>query len=213
MVDDNTTDAVDAGRRRLMTGLAFGGVAVAGGAVGAVAAPALGSGVGFERKTLTFDVACNGNLWRDVFPAEPENDSDFRSAFMVEGYIYPVGTVPGNGFIPTPEGSIGTWFCRGWVIIDGTRPEPHVNSVQEYVLGEISEEQLFPPDKLSSSGLEGTVTDQVTVRAVIGGTGQYMGAIGQVRQINNGVNTTVLRGTPDPAPNFIFEFDLVVPVL
>ena len=29
----------------------------------------------------------------------------------------------------------------------------------------------------------------------------------------NGVNTTVLRGTPDPAPNFIFEFDLLVPAL
>lgn len=213
MLDEHTTETVNTDRRRLMTGLAFGGVAVAGGAVGAVAAPALGAGVRFERQTLSFDVACNGNLWRDVLPANPENDSDFRSAFMVEGYMYPLGTIPGDGFIPTPNGAIGTWFCRGWVIIDGDRPEPHVNSIQEYVFGDISDERLFPPDKLSSSGLEGTVTEQVSTRAVIGGTGKYMGALGQVTQAGNGVNTTVLRGTPDPAPNFIFEFDLLMPVL
>lgn len=213
MADEHRAQGVDTDRRRLVTGLALGGAAVVGGVVGGVAAPALAGGVRFERQTLSFDVACNGSTWRDVFPANPENESDFRSAFNVEGFIYPLGTIPGDGFIPTSNGAIGTWMCRGWVMIDGNRPEPHANSIHEYVLGGISDELLFPPDNLTSSGLEGTVTEQVGVRAVTGGTGRYMGALGQVTQTNNGFNTTVFHGTPDAAPNFIFEFDLLVPVV
>lgn len=207
-------DVPDPGRRRVVTSLALGGAAVVGGVAGAGAVGAAQSGGGFRRETLSLDVACLGHTWRDVVPRNPANDADFRFPFMVEGWIYKAGTIPGDGFVPTATDAIGTWICRGWVLIDGSRPEPHVASVHEYLLGTISEEQLFPSDTLSSTGLEGTITQQTAFRPVIGGTGQYMGATGQVSQRINGVNTTVLDdGSGDPAPNFAFTYDLLIPDL
>ena len=50
------------------------------------------------------------------------------------------------------------------------------------------------------------------IRAVTGGTGQYLGATGEVRQTNKGFNTTVFAdGSGDNAPNFGFELDLLLP--
>ena len=207
----NADGPKDPGRRTLLTGLAAGGVA--GGIAGAAAATAIGSSGGLRRQQLSVDVACLGHTWRDVVPRTPANDADFRAPFAVEGWIYPAGTIPTDGFVPTENGSIGHWFCRGWLVLDGDRPEPHASTIQEYVFGSISETRLFPPDAMTSSGLEGTFTDQSGTRPIIGGTGEYMGAIGQVIQTNNGTNTTVLDdGSGDPAPNFIFNFDYWVPV-
>lgn len=209
---DSKNEAEDIGRRRLLTGLAVGGAAVVGGVVGGVAVSTVGSG-GFSRESLDLDVACIGETWRDVVPRNPADDSDFRFPFLVEGWMYPKGTVPSDGFIPTESGSVGRWFCRGWLILDGSRPEPHIVSAQEYVFGTISPESLFPPDNLASSGLEGTfLTTQPAARAVVGGTGVYMGAAGQVLQAGNGLNTSVLDdGSGENAPNFVFSFDLLIP--
>jgi hypothetical protein len=202
----------DLGRRRLLTGLAVGGAVVVGGVVGGVASAAVASG-GSRRESREFDVACLGETWRETAARNPADDADFRFPFLVEGWIYPQGTIPPDGFVPVESGSVGRWFCRGWILVDGSRPEPHIASVQEYVFGSISQERLFPPDNLTSSGLEGTfLTDQVAARAVIGGTGIYMGAMGQVLQAPNGFNTSVLSdGTGDNAPNFRFTFDLLLP--
>lgn len=211
MTDNTERDGPDVGRRRLLTGLALGGAAVAGGVVGGVTTAAA-SGGGFRRETLTLDVACLGDSWRFGTTVNPANDTDFRSSFGVEGWVYPEGTVPGDGFVPTASGAIGHWLCRGWVLVDNLRPEPHVMSTQEYVLDMISPEDLFAADNLTSSGIEGTETDQVAVRSVVGGTGRYIGATGQVTQANNGVNTSVMADGSDlPAPNFIFGFDLLLP--
>lgn len=204
----------DAGRRRLLTGLTVGGAALLGGVVGGVSTAATASGVGFERTTLTVDVACIGDTWRDAPIRNPADAADLRMPFSVEGLMYEQGTIPVDGFVPTPDGAIGHWFCRGWLILDDARPEPHATTLQNYVFGAISEERLFPPDALTSSGLEGTFTDQPTTRSISGGTGRWMGAIGQVVQTNHGVNTTVLLdGTDDPAPNFVFVFDMLLPQL
>ena len=51
----------------------------------------------------------------------------------------------------------------------------------------------------------------MSTRAVTGGTGEWFGATGAVRQRGRGANTTVLYGSTDPAPNFTFEFDVLVP--
>lgn len=205
------TPAPDVGRRRLLRGLALGGVAVGGGIVGAGAAVATTNDA-WKRETVRFDVACLGHLWRWADISNPENDADFRTPFLVEGWIYPEGTIPGDGFVPTPERATGHWFCRGWTAIDDNRSEPHAASNHDYIMGEILEDRLFPPDTLASTGLEGTNGSQVGVRAVIGGTGKYLGATGEVRQINNGFNTTVFAdGSGDNAPNFVFEIDLLRP--
>lgn len=206
------TGPIDPGRRRLLRGLVLGGVAVGGGVVGAGAAAAATNGGGWRRETVTFDVACLGHLWRWSDASNPANDADFRTPFLVEGWIYPAGTIPGDGFVPTPERAIGHWFCHGWTAIDVNRSEPHAASTHQYIVGEMLHDRLFPPDTLSSTGLEGNNSDQVGIRAITGGTGKYLGATGQVRQINNGFNTTVFAdGTDDNAPNFIFELDLLQP--
>lgn len=200
----------DPDRRRLLTGAALGAGAIGAGAIGGVAGAVVGGRA--DRRALTVDVACIGTEWREAVTRDPVDDGDFRAAFVVEGWIYPAGTVVDTGFVPVEDGSIGRWFCRGWTILHGGRPEPHVLSEHQYHLGPISESSLFPTDLLVSNGLEGTVTEQVSTRAVTGGTGEWLGATGAVRQVPRGVNTTALYGTPDPAPNFTFEFDLLLPM-
>ena len=211
MTDLGRDEVANPERRRMLSLLALGGTALAGGVAGGVAAAAMG-GDGLQREKLTLDVACVGDTWRHAEPVMRADDADFRVAFLVEGWIYPQGTVPETGFVPTSDGSIGRGFCRGWQILDGARPEPHALTIQEYVLGRIERSSLFPPDNLTSSGLEGTFGTEIGTRSVIGGTGRYLGATGQVRQANNGANTSVFAdGSGDPAPNFVFEFDLFRP--
>lgn len=145
-------------------------------------------------------------------PVNAANDADFRSPSLVEGWIYEAGTIPGDGFVPTPDGAIGRWLCRGWVVIDGARSEPHAASLHEYILGRSTEDEVFPPNTLASTGMEGNNRDQVGIRAVTGGTGLYIGSTGEVRQTNKGFNTTVFAdGSGDNAPNFGFELDLLLP--
>jgi hypothetical protein len=75
--------------------------------------------------------------------------------------------------------------------------------------GEIAHDRLFPPDTISNQGLEGTFDPaQIAVRSVIDGTGEYLGALGQVSQKMTGTNTTVFSdGSGDAAFNFRFDFD------
>ena len=132
----------------------------------------------------------------------------------MEGLLYPGGTIPdGNGFVPTPDGAIGHWFCRGTFQVHPGRPEPHVMTNQEYVFGLIDAEHLFPPDMLTTVGLEGTEENFVAMhRAVTGGTGKYRGARGECTQVHIGANSTVWADDPTGnAPNNRFDFDLDLP--
>lgn len=201
-------------RRGLIAGAAVGGAAVVGALAGAGTTAALANGRGWRRVDHQLDVACLGHTWRDALTRNPADDGDFRGAFSVEGLIYPPGTVT-DGFVPTATGSIGHWFCQGWVVIDASRPEPHVASTQQYMLEQITESRLFPGHSLASSGLEGTSDDgQPPLRIVTGGSGDYLGATGQVLQENRGHNTTVLDdGSGESARNFAFTFDLLLPEL
>jgi hypothetical protein len=198
------------GRRELLRqGLVWGGSGVAAATLGstAFASPA-GAGRGH---TLVYDVACLGDTFRWIAAPGTTPPGDLRgSTFSVEGRIYSAGTISGKGFDPSSARAIGTWFCRGWLIIAPGRPEPHVLSTQEYVFGDITSTRLFPPDTLTSSGLEGSADEsQVPERAVIGGTGEYAGARGVVLQHGHGTNTTTLTTLGGiPAPNFRFEFRL-----
>lgn len=199
-------------RRNLLRGAAVGGAVVATAAVGAGTAAAVSGGNQFRRESLVFEVACLGQTWRDSPVRNPADDADFRTPFSVEGYIYPDGTTS-EGFIPTLDGVIGHWLCRGWIMIDGERFEPHTFSDQLYTFGLINPDRVFPPDTLTSLGLEGTFDmSQVSSRSVTGGTGQYFGANGQVNQSFISTNSTVFDdGSGDNALNFRFEFDLLLP--
>lgn len=195
-------------RRRLLGGFALGGAAAAGGIVGATATSAGASSL--STSNLTFEVACLGELFREAVGANPADDGGFRVPFCVEGWIYPEGTIKSDGFVPTADGSIGRWICRGYVIIDSTRSEPHTSSHQDYILGEITEQNPFPSTMLSSDGLEGSNRrDVFGTRAVVGGTGDYLGATGQVTQQYFADNTSLFPdGTLSPCFRFVFDLRL-----
>lgn len=198
------------GRRGLLGGLALGSVAVGAGVVGGLAGDTLAGASVYRKRRLTVEVACLAELWREAVKWNPLNDGDFRVPFVVEGWIYPVGTILGDGFRPVPEGSIGRWFCRGSVVIDASRPEPHTTTHQDFIFGTITPATLFPTDTLATAGLEGTLDrDQLATRAVIGGTGEFLGATGQQTQQLIATNTSLFAdGTNEPGPCWRVEFDL-----
>lgn len=209
-----TGDNID--RRQALSRLALGGgVVVAGAIAGAgTAAATTSSSGGWKRQTVTFDVACLGNTWRDSDVNYASDASDFRGIpFAVEGWIYPSGhiPIPGDGFVPTQDGSIGRWMCRGSTLVHTQRLEPHVQTTQEFVFGPMSPDDLFAADNITTSGVEGTATQQVARRSVIGGTGLYSGATGEHSQTLNGFNTSIFTDTGDVTPNFIMTFELLLP--
>jgi hypothetical protein len=206
------------GRRDLLRkSLAWGGLTAAGGVLAsadrAAANVPTARTVTLRQQNATYEVACLGDTFH-IQVAEGNPEGDMRgSTFNVEGNIYPAGTIAaGPGFDPASATPIGRWFCRGWLIMHPGRPDPHVTTVQEYIFGEITQQQQFTPDQLSSNGLEGTFDDsQVAVRAVIGGTGRYAGANGIVAQHVTGMNTTRIEMMDMNAPNFRFDFGLLLP--
>lgn len=192
--------------------LLAGAGAASAGVTGLVAPPA----AAHPKKAVMYDVACLGDTFRVILhpDANPQAGELRGSTFSVEGWIYRAGTIPGTGFDPASAESIGRWFCRGWFLINPERLEPHVVTTQEYVFGRIRTGRLFPSDTLVSSGLEGTFeADQTPIRSVMGGTGEFGGATGEVLQHGNGTNTTRIVPLGIDAPNFRFEFHLRIPNL
>lgn len=159
--------------------------------------------------------------------------SDIRgSTFYFEGLVYSGGTIP-DPSEEEPDGvvwdfespPIGSFFDRGWVLInnksDGPyipRPDPHLLSHADYYLGGVvGPENLTPNDMLATVGMEnGTPPNDVVTRAVVGGTGRYSTARGQVVQRRIGRNTTRIRGLDlpggfePPSPNFRLTFELLL---
>ena len=166
----------------------------------------------FRRERLVVDVACLGETFRESTRNNPANDADFRGAFVVEGWIYPEGTIKGDGFIPSEEGSIGRWVCRGASLGDATRSEPHTSSNTLFSFGTIRPENVFPRNSLHTVGLEGTSDRAQTCwRAVVGGTGAWMGATGEMGERLIATNTSPFAdGTGDPSPCWRCEFDVRV---
>lgn len=206
--------------RRRVIGLATGG---AGAAAGVGVGLALGSSDAAASETLVLEVACLGDTFRwlpvpslqGIVTGDPDglDPGDLRGTpFSVEGLMYPAGTIAGDGFVPTTDDALGHWFCRGHLVLNPQRPAPHLMSHHEYVFGLITADMLFPRDMMASVGLESSDERvQSGMRAVNGGSGRYRAATGQVEQIDISVNSTVLFGSDDLAPNFRFEFDLLIP--
>ena len=204
---DNNTQL---SRRRLLT---KGGASV--GVLGAAATAGIllnnKADASPTNKTVRFDVACLGDTLRVVFAPGAQESGDLRgSTFSVEGSLYNPGTISADGFDPSRVEPVGHWFCRGWYLIEGNRPEPHVITTQEYLFGRITESDLFPADQMTSSGVEGSNDEkQLVTRSITGGAGKYAGARGEARQRGRGFNTTELAGLGLPAPNFTFELRLI----
>jgi hypothetical protein len=140
-------------------------------------------------KTIVLDVSTDATTWRstrgDISHLAENKRGD---TFIVEGSIYPGGTIPSgdNVFGPDALGRIGTWVCRGTFNFDFD-PDilagavPHVVTTQIYLLPAQFEitNRYNTTNSVASDGLEAGVTTQ---RIVLGGTGPCSGARGEVTQ-------------------------------
>jgi hypothetical protein len=119
------------------------------------------------------------NLFEDGMPS-------YGSAFVTQGYIYPVGTLNGsngvlaNGEPEFPDLVLGDWTCYGWMIGDGARTETGewVISTQVYKFKDGS--------TLITDGFEIVDFGVPVIRAITGGTGEHRSASGEMVQILHG---------------------------
>ncbi len=135
-------------------------------------------------------------------PGEPVGPNR-GTTFIVSGKIFPEGTLPSGTASndPNQEGSIGDWVCRGILTSDlasqlaGT-DEIGFDTTQMFIFG--SDRRA-----IWSEGLEGGLGEAgvTTHRIVLGGTGSFFGASGEVVQESLGTNAT-------GAPNIRLTFRL-----
>jgi len=144
------------------------------------------------------DVAMDGRTWRNDDGSNPFYPAfsgvlSRGQTFIVSGKIYRGFTLheggdfngSGNPAGPETPRSIGTWVCRGTFNLDigqiAAGEAPHVTSTQVFT--------FESGHTIVSEGPEGGAT---VLRAIIGGTGRYRGAGGEVTETPLGVNTTDL---------------------
>lgn len=148
---------------------------------------------GHHKKRFTVDVAMDGFTFLTFGPF---NDAGFPAdgtTFVTQGYIYPKGTlekygydsgVNADGSAQFPDLVIGHWICRGWHLQDGDAlTGPVVITTQTFDF----DEEL---------GRKSIVTDGIELadffvpfrRAIVGGTGPWSRARGEMSQVYVGVN-------------------------
>jgi hypothetical protein len=192
-------------RRELLARIIGGSVAAAGGLVLAADAHA-------EDLRRVFEVAALGHTFTFTLAPGATDPSDWRgTTFFVEGDLYRRGTIPVGveNWDPSWATPIGHWLARGWSINrvgragEEDRPEPPSVVHNEFLIGRIRPDSLFPPHQLTSSGLGGSSGPGGTpLHSVVGGTGRYLGAKGAVTFHSIGTNIT-------GAPNFVCDFRLL----
>jgi hypothetical protein len=124
--------------------------------------------------------------------------------FIVDGKIFPAGTLPAGSASndPSHPGSIGDWVCRGILTSDLARQLAGVDKVGF----DTTQMLIFGSDKRAiwSEGLEGGLSEAgvTTHRIILGGTGAFLAASGDVVQQSLGTNAT-------GAPNIRLTFRLL----
>ena len=147
-------------------------------------------------ETFTVDVAVD----HQTFAIVPSNGNVLNpeplgpnrgTPFIVNGTIFPGGTLQsGLGMgDPNMPGSIGLWICKGIFTSDLATDDIGFDTTQMF---------LFNGDKdaIWTEGLEAGLGKQgvTTHRAILGGTGKFRGAQGEVMQEGLGTND---EGTPN----------------
>jgi len=130
---------------------------------------------------------------------------------LASGKIFPEDTLPEGPSMENPNGPggpdpIGSWFCH--FIHLGPGEFPLVGAVTYFFkldgTGKKGKESMIIARGLNSH--TGDYLDSVPrVLAVVGGTGEYIGATGEVREVVIGTNITA---TDKVARNLRFEFRL-----
>ncbi|MGB3734105.1 MAG: hypothetical protein WA964_04055 [Ilumatobacter sp.] len=154
-----------------------------------------------EPETFEFEVAEDATRFAfDDAPVFDDGLPAYGNPFVTQGYIYEPGTLADGGGVnpdgsPThPEAVIGTWTCEGVLIGDGAHTEsgPWVVSTQVYDFGEFDGDDI-----VITHGVETPEIGADVQRAIIGGTGEHVGAVGEQTQVleafndSEGVNLSV----------------------
>jgi hypothetical protein len=153
-------------------------------------------------KGLSLDVAIDGRTFRldnpttgPVNPFNPFNPAVMATAqrgntFIVEGKIYPGGTIPAGGDFGKPSsfgadhpGSIGTWICTGTFNVSGN------DILNGSTANMVYTSQIFYLSGNNALFSHGAEAGGPTVRAVTGGTGEFNGAGGTEFQSTLGVGS------------------------
>lgn len=143
-------------------------------------------------QTLEFDMA--EDFTQFVFNTDIAREDGFPahgSAFITQGYLYPVNTLDGtNGVNPDgspefPDKVIGTWICRGWIYgdIDNEDGLPTAVTTQIFELNE-----AYGNKTIITDGFEYMAPGSIFSRAIIGGTAEYRGVRGEQTQEILGIN-------------------------
>jgi hypothetical protein len=113
------------------------------------------------------------------------------STFIVDGKIFPGGTLQKGAGMGDPNmpGSVGTWFCKGIFTSALGTDDVGFDTTQRFEFSGDS-------NSIWTEGLEGGLgkVGVVTHRTILGGTGKYSGAQGEVVQESLGTNS---GGTPN----------------
>jgi hypothetical protein len=140
------------------------------------------------KKTFILDVACDGRT-AVVNQVDPDATTPFLrgDVAVVNGNIYPGDTIPAgfNGtFNPDAVTGIGTWRC-----LFASLDEPPLSGAVTYYfsLDQNSEESMIMVQGLNSHRGPASVP---RILAIVGGTGKYVGAAGEVHEEVIGTNTT-----------------------
>ncbi len=145
--------------------------------------------------SLTVEVAEDGT--RFVFDEAPLLDNGFPAygnGFVTQGYIYPAGTLDGSNGVNVdgspefPDRVIGEWTCFGYFIGEGANTTEGAWVVTTQVFDFASD--TLGDDSIVTVGTEAPADAGTAMRAVVGGTGRFAHAGGQVAQITLGHNAS-----------------------
>jgi hypothetical protein len=164
--------------------------------IGAISVPIVRAGWGAEEiKVVEFDVS--EDMTRFIFDKDVVYDDGMPkdgSAFITRGYLYPAGTLKGDGDGVNKDGSpqypekvIGEWICQGYMINEAahTKTGVWVFSTQFFQIGNTP-----GAETIVSQGYELADVGVAISRAITGGTGQYKDARGSGEQTMLGLNAS-----------------------
>jgi hypothetical protein len=146
-------------------------------------------------KVVEFDVS--EDMTRFIFNKDVAFEDGLPadgSAFITRGYLYPVGTLNGDGDGVNKDGSpqypdkvIGEWICQGYMINDAA----HAKSGVWVFLTQFFQVGAAPgAETIVSQGYELADVGVAISRAITGGTGQFQDARGQGTQTMLGLNAS-----------------------
>jgi hypothetical protein len=142
--------------------------------------------------TVVYDVACDARTFR-LNKSGTLLDARRGDGFIVEGKIYPAGTIQPGGTMDNPgpfdpdsaPGSIGKWICRGTFNSD-------IGDILKGAHPPLYSTQLHLFDNGNAFAHEGPEGGAPELRVLTGGTGNFAGANGEVLEEPIGVNRTGL---------------------